>query len=136
MDSMEVPLLIIIVPPPEDSESVVTVRDGNEGSRKKQKRPSLRSSKDYSAPAGSNVFIPCLHNTKTYKCCKIRPADAIRFRNSLFGKDIKQYQDEYVSRYIRHRDIRRQRPRPSVGTGSKIKIKSFWFIYKKFGFAY
>uniref|UniRef100_A0A8D8TY27 Uncharacterized protein n=1 Tax=Cacopsylla melanoneura TaxID=428564 RepID=A0A8D8TY27_9HEMI len=51
MDSMEVPLLIIIVPPPEDSESVVTVRDGNEGSRKKQKRPSLRSSKDYSAPA-------------------------------------------------------------------------------------
>uniref|UniRef100_A0A8D9BIA7 Uncharacterized protein n=1 Tax=Cacopsylla melanoneura TaxID=428564 RepID=A0A8D9BIA7_9HEMI len=28
MDSMEVPLLIIIVPPPEDSESVVTVRDG------------------------------------------------------------------------------------------------------------
>uniref|UniRef100_A0A8D8LH31 Uncharacterized protein n=1 Tax=Cacopsylla melanoneura TaxID=428564 RepID=A0A8D8LH31_9HEMI len=57
MDSMEVPLLIIIVPPPEDSESVVTVRDGNEGSRKKQKRPSLRSSKDYSVPAGSNLMF-------------------------------------------------------------------------------
>lgn len=66
----------------DQSESVV-IHVSNQGSRKRKKHVSPRENAKkmrYSTPSGSNVFTPCKHNNKAFKCFKIRPNDALDFR--------------------------------------------------------
>lgn len=105
-----------------ESESSVLVCENNQGARRKRKGVSLlrttAKKKRYSVPSGSNVFVPCKHDSKkNFQCVRVRPIDALRFRKKVYGTCDKQYQDQFVSRYIEHSAVKRQRPRqqqPSV----------------------
>lgn len=122
-----------------DDGSFIEVSVGNQGSRKKKRRresqnDSLRKATKYGPPSGMNVFVPCKHNNKAFKCCKVRPKDVIDFRNKLYRTCDKQQQDEFVSRSIAYSNVKRQRPRQAFrGLGlQQIKPKphSFSATYK------
>lgn len=119
-----------------ESESAVVVRENNQGSRRKKKGVSLRTvakKKRYSRPSGSSVFIPCKHDSKkNFQCAKVLPLDALRFRKKLYGVCEKQVQDQFVSRYIEHGSVKRQRPRkqqPGVEQLPSRKPHAFSTVY-------
>lgn len=98
-----------------DSDNLVLVRDFNQGARKRQKnvtRREVAKGQRYCKPSGSNLFTPCNHKNNKLQCCKIRPADALQFRNNLYITNDKQKQDQIVSRLIHCSQVKRPRPRP------------------------
>lgn len=90
---------------------LVLVKEGKTGSRKRGKSVSKREAKQIkkygTAPTGSGVFIPCKHNNKSLKCCKVCPKDAIDYRSQLYSLTDKQKQEEYVSRLIVQSKVKR-----------------------------
>ncbi|KAG8329931.1 hypothetical protein J6590_075276 [Homalodisca vitripennis] len=65
----------------------VLVSIGNSGTRKRQASGGKRKEakrKPYSAPSGSNVYIPCKHSTKTLSCSDIRPNDVKKLLERLY----------------------------------------------------
>ncbi|RZF41704.1 hypothetical protein LSTR_LSTR011639 [Laodelphax striatellus] len=114
--------------------SLISVKDGNPGSRKKQKTISARGKKKiekYSAPSGSNTFILCSHNNKHFKCFEVRPADAKQLREAIYKFPDKFHQDSKLSSFMSFKNVKRRRPNQKNNTG-KPKPRSYNVEYQVF----
>ncbi|KAG8271009.1 hypothetical protein J6590_072545 [Homalodisca vitripennis] len=104
----------------------VMVSIGNSGTRKRQASGGKRKEakrKRYSAPSGSNVYIPCKHSTKTLSCSDIRPNDVKKLRDKLYKVPEKLRQDSILSSLVVTKNVKRRRPNmpnqnKSLSTGS------------------
>lgn len=96
-----------------DEDGLISVEEGNSGSRKKNKTVGVREKAKnirYSAPAGCRVFTPCIHNNKRFKCVQVRPEDAKTIRNSLYNIPNKLIQDTMISSFLGFSSVKRKRP--------------------------
>lgn len=69
----------------EVDEASVTVKEMAKGSRKKQRKESIReqAKKQRHRRLGSKIFVGCQHNSARFSCSKIRPSDALLIREKL-----------------------------------------------------
>lgn len=114
----------------------VLVGTGNCGTRKRQvtggkvKQAKIRR---YSAPSGSNVYIPCKHSSKTLSCSEVRPRDVKKLRDRLYKVPDKQRQDCIIASLVVTKNVIRRRPNDpsknkSKSLGSQHAYSAFYFI--------
>lgn len=104
-----------------DEDGLISVGEGNVGSRKKEKvlgKRERKKNEKYKAPSGCNLFTPCHHNKKRFKCHLIRPADARKVRNALYTIPDKYHQDALISSFISLSNIKRKMPNQHKTSGS------------------
>lgn len=118
--------------------SSVSVEEGNVGSRKKQRKESLRKLKQkerlvqrsflsvffflytvvvclfsrHSKPDVNTIILhPCRHNDSAYKCDTLKRHHIERLLECIYKNENKSYQDQWISRYIAVDNVKRERPR-------------------------
>ncbi|KAG8269399.1 hypothetical protein J6590_004694 [Homalodisca vitripennis] len=102
-------------------------RQASGGKRKETKR------KRYSAPSGSNVYIPCKHSTKTLSCSDIRSNDVKKLRDKLYKVPEKLRQDSILSSLVVTKNVKRRRPNmpnqnKSLSAGSQHAFSANYYI--------
>ncbi|GBM58498.1 hypothetical protein AVEN_212752-1 [Araneus ventricosus] len=81
----------------------VLVSTANCGTRKRQRTGGKRTEakkKQYSAPSGNNVYVPCKHSSETLSCTDVRPNDVKKLRDRLYKVADKQQQDTIIASLV------------------------------------
>lgn len=89
----------------EVDEASVTVKEVAIGSRKKQKKYSIREQV-------KKNFVGCKHNSARFSCSTIRPYDALSLRGKLFSCQDKVAQDNKVASWISVTDVKKKQRIP------------------------
>lgn len=119
----------------------VLVSNGNCGTRKRQRTGGKRTEakkKRYSAPTGSNVYVPCKHSSKTFSCTDIRPNDVKKLRDRLYKVTDKLRQDSIIASLVITKNVTRRRPNnpnqnKSQSSGSQHTFSASYFITSSSG---
>lgn len=92
-----------------------------------------RKKEKYSAPSGSNVYVPCKYSRETLLCNDIRSNDVKKLRDRFYKFPEKQQQDSIVASLFVTKTATRSRPNDrnknkSHFSGSKLSFSASYFI--------